>query len=224
MGWSGFSLSLWSPAWPRGPPLSVSHKDAVKCDDVIEATLLGAKPLCSARTTKKSLCSSDSKRIGQCGGRVHLFPRGRVTVLVHKPLIQPSGPYLFPPNTVIQASGKPWCFSVFLQCAVTWLIFYSGGIRLCRLQSHHRILENVYSWCSPIKGKFEIHKCGIFAHESSLCHLSDLAFMRKKQRVSWCRLFIILYMRFNVALFLDSGFVRHSSRSFSLRALMHNSI
>lgn len=118
MGWSRFSLSLRSPAWPRGPPLSVSHKDAVKCDDVIEAALLGAKPLCSARTTKKSLCSSDSKRIGQRDGRVHLFPRGRVTVLVHKPLIQPSGPYLFPPTAVIQASGKPCFFGGFFLSAL----------------------------------------------------------------------------------------------------------
>lgn len=198
MGRSHFSLSLGSPAWPRGPPLSAAHKDAVKRDDVTAAALLGAKPLCSATTTKKSLCSSDSKRIGQSDGRVHLFPRGRVTVLLHKPLIQDCRIY-FPPTAVIQASGRLWFFTKHSD--VTNNLLTCVG---CRVTAEFINSQNAYS---PKKGKFEFHICGILT-----CFLISVSWEETKSFLEL--LFFRLYMWLNVALFWDLGLVRHRLSEF----------
>lgn len=206
MGWSGFSMSLAHPF----DPLCLSRTKTQSNAMMSSQPLSWEQKLCVAQEQQNNLCVALTPQHW-----VQLFPRGRVTALVHKPLIHSSVLYLLPPTAVIQASGKPR-FYLFIYFFVTWLIFYSGGIRLCRLQSHRRIHKFTKCIFMMLSNKGQIWNSYLwdFCPVNRRRVFFDFWEETKSFLKLSCRFLIRLYIRFNVALFLDLGFARHRSSEF----------
>lgn len=210
MGRSGFSVSLAHPF----DPLCLSRTKTQSNAMMSSQPLSWEQNLCVAQEQQNNLCVAlTPKHIGSKSFRAGVW----LLSFINLSFVHPSRVY-FP------LSGQWEALILFVSWRDSWFtpeVFACVG---CKVTAEFINSQHAYSWCCPIKGKFEIHICGIFAlwilrviffifiFYASL--ISD-SWEETKSFLKLPRWFLIrLNMRFNVALFLDLGFGRHRSSEF----------
>lgn len=141
MSWDGV-VSRCLSGHPLDPaaPLCLSRTKTQSNAMMSSKPLSWEQNLCAAQEQQKNLCVALTPNVlGSATAEPTSFRAGVWLFPFINLSFSPPARIYFPLQQSFRPVGSPVFFFFLMQCAVTWLILYSGGIRLCRLQSHRRI-------------------------------------------------------------------------------------